>query len=531
MPDKNLSILEAFAPGLRHERWNATYQTHPTRHNTRQLAEKKRTFPLLPVAPSLGEAWFPSLHKDGVGILVRVSVRRSDAPLNPDQLSEIWDWLEQTSGVHLADRFPLYFHNLPDTWQITGRSYGLAAVIALVSALLNRRPDRPALVSAQLREPAKIGAVQGVSKKKAICVREASEVDTYLLDGAEGDREEVPLEQWFPPNWRSLLGHAMRTSHEALAREALSSMLSGSAARAASLAERALRGELTDDARGRALWVRGAAALHAGDAVTGDRDLTDALELLEGSDQSGPDEWYSLIAQLGVALVDQGRPEASAQLLRKQLTNPATRPLTMWERQSQVQLRGTLHRALLLSGNPEAAQAALLSSKALCPSSERARVLGDLAEVERRMGHFGRANDLLDEATASLPHALPAERPVTARFLELYRVRARATGKTSAYTASLDWSQPWPAPAEALETLLHDPPALDAIPLCPLDRGPHFGFLLLSVAARAKVRPRWLPDLVGQMLRGSGIEKPLRAAIAAAETPEGLKAWEQRSPY
>ena len=114
--------------------------------------------------------------------------------------------------------------------------------------------------------------------------------------------------------------------------------------------------------------------------------------------------------------------------------------------------------AAAFAGDLDEARWLLQESLALGLPAERARTLGDLAEVERRRGDAEAARARLVEAREALDEIEGAPMAAfTERFLRVYEARAGVT-PSAAEVAAPRWES-WPQPIEVLEAVLDGPSA------------------------------------------------------------------------
>lgn len=428
-------------------------------------AERRaRALTPLPLTPGVGEAWFPLVTEaagDGPdGVLIRVSVGGTGALLPVGLREAVAAWVAElvgrTSPVEPPD---LRVSALPPRWELTGRSLELAAATAWVSHLLHRAPRVAPVASGRLSSSCgRVEAVGYLDRKRAVCARELWLTDSQPRLVGAPDSALGWLGEWLGADWRRQLALALGAHGNPLARRARSLYERrdyGAAQRQADIAADTAEG----DARAVAWWIGGATRLHQG-------RISEALPLLEQALahlrlQDHPERELFLVeeltAYLGVALLDAMQPLASRAALTAALDVLLQVPPGLrgrrW-REVVLQLAGTLRRVHATCGDLAAAFAVnrdlTLGEASLEP--ERSRGYLDLADLHLRAGDVEAAREALREAEAALPLCDDGQRTGTARYLQLFGVRA-GLWRSSALVEPPDLRR-HPQPIEVLQSLL-----------------------------------------------------------------------------
>jgi hypothetical protein len=497
----------------------------------------------LEVVAKTGEAWFPvalaSVPETG-GMLVRVRCAAIATDAGDRVLrDQVTEWIGVQIGSREAlDRrcLPLRI-DYPEGVSGAGASHGLACAMAMVSALLDEPPRIPIVCSARLRDgrAVSVGAIE--TKRRVVEVERPDLLSALRLADAEPPGKEVDvgpwIASWFGEDWRERLAARLSAdTAEAAAEVAKQEFEADRHDKAAASAEEALRLGAIGMALGLALWVRGACRIHRGETADGYEDLLAARGELE---EVQPDEYdlEHLEANLGTALVDLGRPTAAAGRLLPVLDalRATPRRSRQWQR-AVVRVSGALHRAEVVRANAEVAIDLLSGSLALAVPDERARTLGDLAEVCRKSGRGEAAMEAIAAAHAALSEIVDlGTRAKTRRFVELFECRLRAGA------AALPGEGVWPGLAERGErVLVADDEAFCAWVLS--EPAPSHGLrqaVLGVVARRLAARPSSAVRAAAQhvaspLLADDQVEAEVHAALSAlmAGTPGP---WAARSPY
>lgn len=385
-----------------------------------------------PLSSVVGQVRFPAVVPGGddgcLYVAVASEVVRSDlTPVPPDLGRRVHDFAAQT-WTRLSTRGLRLYLSGPGpgpTW--SGRSCELALAVALVSAATGVRPRPWTVLTGTLEATGQTGAVGSLEEKRELVARDAG--DGTLIEG--GAAIDSVLEQALDPGWREVVRPRGARTARRVARRARAALDAHRYAEADELAADALDLQPGPSALAMAWWVRGAVALHQGRAADGLTALDAVLGALPAwteSETSPPEAWAreEIVAWFLVGLIDAGQIRAA--LSRGQATldgmgTPSRRD-ARW-RSVMVQLAGSTARAAVATGDLALAEHLLrtvsLGSAEL--DQERARCLGDLAEVYRKSGDRGRARSCLLEAREALLD-MPAEaRARTALFLDLYDAR------------------------------------------------------------------------------------------------------------
>ncbi|MCB9664548.1 MAG: hypothetical protein H6732_10555 [Alphaproteobacteria bacterium] len=463
---------------------------------------------VLPGPHGVGVVLFPAVSADGhTGCLYRVIA--SDGPRG-DLASVPSDLVARVLAV-LGARLPdLPLHGLRlhlsgplpgEAW--SGSSCELAVLLAAVSWALRIPPPPATAVTGRLGTE---GTVRAVGHLREKAERVAADLPGGRLIAPGDAALEVALDAALP-GWRSALERRAALGWSARVREAQGALFTGSHDRARALADEVLDRAPGDAAtRARAAWIAGAARLHLGEGAAGLALLQQARAALPAWEAhvSDPPEDLAveeLEAWVLVALVDAG--QAATALARGQTTLGAldrvARRTRRW-RWVALQVAGSTHRAAVSTGDLTRA-ATLLQTWSLDRAmlvDQRARALGDLAEVRRREGRPADARGLIEEARAALPDA--AARELTARFLDLFEARLDAEAGIPPAPADPEGAV-WPELGFhllATRTTPADLPGLLAHP---------------AVAHSAALRGVVASELAWHLLHG-GQDAPLHVALA-----------------
>lgn len=360
--------------------------------------------------------------------VVATDLPRGDlTPLPPPRQDRVRAWLAATFPDLAFDGLRLHVTGPgpgPDTWQ--GTSWEAAAACAAVSVVLGIVPDPGVVVTGALGDTGALSAVAHLDAKRPIAA------DVGTLHHAEGPIAAT-LDRVLP-GWAAARAQAASRGHAARARAAWGALQAGDHVGAAREAARAT--DAQDVAtRARVAWVLGALALHGGDAEAGRAHLERAAALVPSwhdHPDDPPDDLCreEIAAYRAIALLDAGHAaEAHALGIATLATLDPPRPHRR-HRWVRLQVAGSTHRAAIALDRLDEAERLLrdvvLGDAALV--DQRARGLGDLAEVARRRGDAATASALLDAADEALAQADDARR--TARFLALFRARLDAeTGR------------------------------------------------------------------------------------------------------
>lgn len=537
-----------YAPGA----VRAWYEANPgqTRGERLQVEQRLASVAVTTVTPGSRTVWAPFVNQpvgawpEGFLVGVQAGPLAVTSARVPDRLvDQAWAWIHGLCGVDgVPPRVGVGYVDAPEGVLLDGGSPGFAVAVALITWLLERAPRVAVVVSATVTDATRgalVGEVDYRDEKGRVCALEAAGVDSLV---AEREVDVASrLAEWFGTTWRRDLARALGSSALSLAMDAWSAYRAGRHAEAEPLAVRAI--EIDGDERNLAYaWlVRGACRLHRGQTVDALADLTEAERRLLREHAPGeepPDPWEheELDAFLGIALVDEGRPSEAVKRLEGALDRLLRAPNRdrRW-RLVTLQAAGTLHRARVFAGDLEGARD-VLERVALDVASlraERARCLGDLAEVCRRLGDRAAAQEHLINAERGLIDAESGARPRTGRFHRLYRARAKLDPAAWLVDAP-NWSD-WPQPAEILEMLLAPGEDLDAWMLAHGLQNAE-GDIIRSVvylgaaARRGGPVPDWAVTLANRLAELPGIEDGV-AELARGVRDGRLEEFARRTPY
>jgi hypothetical protein len=528
-----------------------------SRVERREAPGKIASLEPLDVSPRIGEAWFPSVTPGvpGVaGLLLRVCVpggapRPPGPPLLPDaRLSRaVHTWVAGLVGVEEPEILglpTLCVTAPPPGITLHGSSGELAGAVALLSHLLGLAPARPVLCSGRLGVPGTLDPIDQADVKEGVLELEAPGAPSLLV--TEPCAAEPLLAAWLGASWRRELEQVLALSPRALALEAWS-QLRGQPALAEAKGRAAARLG-AGHTRALGAWVVGACQLHRGQADQGLQNMVEAERALQGPPAPGDlplgaHTVEELRAYLGVALLDRLELRRAREVLESTLLRLVEEPPPWDRRRAEVvlQVAGSLHRVRVACGDLDGAARAL-QRWSLGPAllaHEEARCRGDLAEVHRRAGRLDQARHELERARACLREVHAEERPLTARYQRLFRVRAGL--EPPPWPVEPARPERWPQPAEVAETLLCGPAE-------PLDRwlresllDPRRPASLVLQLFGVGVAARWMErtgeplPVVGSLVEAitpqlGDADPSLRDALQALAEgqPQG---WARRCPY
>lgn len=336
---------------------------------------------------------------------------------------------------------------------IAGRSAELPALLALVSRLIGREPLIS--IASGVLVGDRCDAADELDRKATLIANEAPDAPSLLPRDPTPVREL--LQAAFGPDVLAALMAACKVKATTLVARAVS-LRDEERELADPLAQSAIDAGATGLDLADAHWVRGAIALHAArteDALAHFDAARKALDTSPGRKRRFiAEELESFVA---IAELDRVRPERAVSVLERALerldaVSESDRD-SRWD-EVRIQVAGSLARAVLMVGDLDRAIALLNESRRLSDvPRERARTLGDLADLYRRAGRLEEAHEALASARAALdesPSIVQRER--TMRFIALFEVRAGLAEPHYPIVAA-DWSS-WPQPAEAIESLL-----------------------------------------------------------------------------
>lgn len=336
---------------------------------------------------------------------------------------------------------------------VEGRSLELAGLLTTVSRLIGRASK--IAIASGLLDGDQIAPAADLDTKEAVCRREAPQA-TRLLPATERPVREV-LSEAFGDDAMTALLSACQASAANLVHQATHAMAQGDPG-AARLARAGLDAGANGMDAAYAHWVLGARALH-------DARTDDALGHLEAARQAlassrgRPRRFLAAEFEsfLAIAHLDKCQPTRAMSVLGPvlgELDAVAEHDRDARWDEVRIQVSGSLARAELMVGHLEQAIALLEGSLAVSDvPHERARTLGDLADLYRRAGRLEEGRATLSRARTELFH-IPAivQRERTMRFHSLFEVRAGLAAPHFPIV-SPRWHE-WPQPAEVLESLI-----------------------------------------------------------------------------
>lgn len=211
------------------------------------------------------------------------------------------------------------------------------------------------------------------------------------------------------------LARALGSSALALTASAWNALRAGHRETAERQADSAIASWTGERQVGMAWLVRGACRLHRGEAAGALADLHEARRILgtppaDGDEPLDPWQLEEVDAFIGIALLDCGRPSEAEHLLSEPLARLESSPASdrRWSLVA-LQVAGSLHRERVLLGDLPGARGLLerVVLGAATVRAERARSLGDLAEVLRRGGDVAGASERLEAARCCLADVAP----------------------------------------------------------------------------------------------------------------------------
>ena len=423
---------ESLARALR-----AAIDTAPSRLDRRELTRRLAAIEDAPSPSIPGVASFPAVWPGGDdGCVYRIIVTdgpRHDLARPPRaQVDRVSSWLAETwpdldiEGAHVQLSGP------PPGERWSGRSCELALVAALVSWSLGLPTRTDRVSTGCVGAPGRIADVAHVPEKQQLVGRDLG-ADAVLVHPSAIDHDAArALDDLLGSTWRTAYGTRAERTASRRARDARQAYQARRYKEAARLAEAVLSPVHDVAARARATWVLGAIALHDGRAQQGLEYLAEALQLVdawEEHDDAPPEDLTAeeMTAHLVVGLLDAGQVRAAWQLGQRTLAHlgEPRRRTARW-RFVMLQLAGSTHRAAVaLDAHDDAAE--LLAHYNLGRAAldhQRARALGDLAEVHRKAGRLHEGRTWLHHARRALRDTRDHERAATERFLHLYAARA-----------------------------------------------------------------------------------------------------------
>lgn len=435
------------------------HQPHWTEHERAIVAER---YPLLDVSPKLGEAWFPVVYKDGrdaalPGFLVKVCAHYhayTGQPVKQPIADAARRWVACLAGVDdeslpkkLGD-IRLSIPNMPVNHkdgvplEIDGPSHGLACAVAILSLILERTPKHTVIVSGQLTSDlatGEVAAIQYVDLKERIVAlevpgRDMNEIALMCSRTTVGDHW---LEGPFGSDWREVLFQGFdvdpATKLDGLWKQFFWDE-NRRATRSIRNACQSLVGHVEGSALMKAHWILGAIASTRGDtdeAITHLEKTKHTIGELDSVDKRRlPSHLVEdLMSQLGVALIDLGRPIEAEKRLRAALDTLTSFPEELKKERWCVvagKVAGTLRRALVFLGRAD--EAKVLQTEWLLREAElphqKARAYCDLALVCLSLEQLAEARETLKMARNALSMCKADAREKTRGFIEAAEVRA-----------------------------------------------------------------------------------------------------------
>lgn len=443
------------APGAAREEILAYIPSEPSRARRKELERLAAALTPKPLERAVGVMHFPVVVAPGTGFpgaLVSLRAELGKSPgrrSNPDE-EAVQSTLENL-GIESTPELTIRIDSRG--LELEGASLQLAALIATVSRLIGREPSIP--LASGLVRGADVQPADDLEAKSRIIENEAPEAPSLLPANPTPVREV--LESAFGPDVLVALTAACQVRPTALVAKARS-LRDEDRPTAEELAANAIAAGATGLDLADAHWVRGAIALHGArtdDALAHFDAAGQALDTASGRKRRFiAEELESFVA---IAELDRLRPRRAISVLERALERldavAESDRDARWD-EVRIQVAGSLARAVLMVGGLERAIALLRESRHLSDiPQERARTLGDLADLYRRAGRLAEAQEALAAARIAV-HDIPSivQKNRTMRFLELFEVRA---GLAEPHYPIVPTRWPdWPQPAEAIESLI-----------------------------------------------------------------------------
>lgn len=441
------------APGAARQEILANLSSEPSLARRRELEDLAKALTPQPLERAVGVMLFPVVGAPGTGFPgalfpVRVELGRS---ARPSQDEEAVSKALESLGIESVPE--VMFRVDGRGLELEGASLQLAALLAAVSRLIGRESLIP--IASGLVRGADVHHADDLEAKSHIIGNEAPGVPSLLPTRPTSVREVLLTA--FGPDVMVALTAACKVTATALVAKA-KGLRDEDRRQADELAESAIAAGAVGLDLADAHWVRGAIALHAArtdDALAHFDVARQALDAAPGRKRRFiAEELESFVA---IAEIDRLRPARAVSVLERALERldavAESDRDARWD-EVRIQVAGSLARAVLMVGELDRAIALLGGSRDLSDvPRERARTLGDLADLYRRAGRLVEAHELLNAARASLDH-IPAivQKNRTIRFLELFEVRA-GLAEPHYPIVPARWAD-WPQPAEAIESLI-----------------------------------------------------------------------------
>ena len=499
----------------------------------------------LDLSPKIGEAWCPTIRstntQEPFGVLVRVNTQQKGIPLPTKEQNHIRNWLSRLLDDIPVEIPQLYIDNLPPNWNIRGLSWGLAGIIAIISALLQTKPSEPVICSGILsKDRGIVRSVRGPKAKRSICLWEAPDIEPVIVQRASPI--VLYIKALFGTHWKPKIFSLLRLTPRALAEEALNQYEQHNKDCAQRMANNVLNmKESSDISDILAHFVLGSVEKHKGQSNASIKNLTIARQkilICEEMDQLDFYLRFRLEANLGIAMMHNLQITKGISIVEQGLRDlssiQAYHRDVRW-RSVSLRMAGTLRWLYISNGELSKAEDISFAwplSKAKVPE-HLCRALYSLADIYWRRGEFQKAKSQYREAKKYFADVRPVERSITQRYLTLCGTRL---GEEPIKKHQQRWSEHLIEQLEILESALHYHrlPELFTDHVSPLPNDFSTLFILSGFVARHIVQygpePQFAPFF--QQLIQYQAQMPTNMSKAFAQLIQGnAKQWAQIAPY
>ena len=520
-------------------------------HAYTSLAEKEQSqkiisqIPRLDLSPQIGEAWCPTIRstntQEPFGVLVCVNTRKKGTPLPAKEQNHIRSWLSALLDDIPVEIPELYIDNLPPNWNIRGRSWGLAGIVAILSALLQKKPSESVICSGILsKDRGIVNSVRGLKAKRSICLWEAPAIDPVIVQRASP--VVLYIKALFGTHWKPKIFSLLRLTPRALAEEALNQYRQQNKDSAQRMANNVLSmKESSSISDILAHFVLGSVEKHKGQSNASIKNLTIARKkilMCEEIDQLDFYLRFRLEANLGIAMMHNLQITEGISIVEQGLRDLSSMQAyhrdVRW-RSVSLRMAGTLRWLYICNGELSKAEEILLAwplSKSRVPQ-HLCRTLYSLADVYWRLGEIQKAKYQYREAKKYFADVRPVERSLTQRYLTLCGIRV---GEEKIQKQQLRWSKQLIEQLEILESALYHQQLPDIFVnyITPIPNDFSVLFILSGFVARHIVQygpePKFFPFL--QKLTHYQAQMPPSMNIACTQLMQGnAKRWAQIAPY
>jgi tetratricopeptide (TPR) repeat protein len=409
---------------------------------------------------AIGEAWFPiirSLQEQHIfGLLLSINTHRRGVLLSEVDQESIRSWLSLLLDNTPVEIPQLYLSNLPPDWEIRGSSWGLAAIIAIISSLLQMKPNQHVLCSGVLSsERGYLEPVSAQKEKRILCSWEAPDLIPFIITHR---RDIAPLlTKIFVHDWKKKLLQRLKVTPRSLAEEALNQYRQRNSNTAYRMARNVLKMDTTSlIPQILAYFVLGSVDKHTGQSLASVENLTKSRALILQCSEVDQLDFYlrfRLEANLGIAMLHNLQITPAIHIVEQGLRELSTiqsyhRDLN-W-RSVSLRLAGTLRWLYIANGELQKAveiQLAWPLSQSRVPQ-HLCRSLYSLVDVYWRTGELEKAKKTYREAKEAFAEVRPVERPLTQRYLLLAGMKI---GEEKPIHKSLVWAKSLVEQLEVLE--------------------------------------------------------------------------------